>query len=219
MTFLLLWKDANAFGAIAGAWIGLILAISCWIIHASTLEGGVTVANLGTLDANLTGNLMAILSSGLIHTVSSLMKPQNYDWKDLDEGLTMCDAEDEDEAALDDEDYSPEKLDAAKNWIMKWGITLSVVLFIIWPLLSIPAGVFTKDYFSFWIFVALTWGFLATAVIIILPLWESKNSILAVVAGVTGLDVEIKEKKETEMKNVMEPDMKTEALTGEASAL
>lgn len=219
LTFLLLWKDANAFGAIAGAWIGLILAISCWILHASTLEGGVTVANLGTLDANLTGNLMAILSSGLIHTVSSLVKPQNYDWKDLDEGLTMCDAEDEDEAALDDEDYSPEKLEAAKGWIMKWGITLSFVLFIIWPLLSIPAGVFTKDYFSFWIFVALTWGFLATAVIIILPIWESKNSILAVVAGITGLDVEIKEKKETEMKNVMEPDMKTEALTTQASAL
>lgn len=90
------------------------------------------MANLGTLDANLTGNLMAILSSGLIHTVSSLVKPQNYDWKDLDEGLTMCDAEDEDEAALDDEDYSPEKLEAAKGWIMKWGITLSFVLFIIW---------------------------------------------------------------------------------------
>jgi len=189
LTYLLLWKDANATGAIAGAFIGQILGLSCWLIHASTMDGGITVVNLGTLDANLTGNLVAILSSGLIHTIMSLMNPQNYDFKQLDEGLIMLeDAEGMDHSALEDEDYAPEKLEHARKWIMKYGIGLTFVLFILWPLLSIPAGVFTKDYFSFWIFVALAWGFLATVVIIVLPIYESLDSILAVADGITGMD-------------------------------
>jgi Na+/proline symporter len=197
LSYLLLWKDANAIGAILGAWIGLILAIVTWCIHAGSMGmGGITVESLGTLDACLTGNLVAICSSGLIHTVLSLMSPQKFDFTTFDEKIVMCEAEDTDLKSLEDEDYGPEKLAEAKSWIMKWGITLTVVLFIIWPLLSIPAGVFTKDYFAFWIFIALAWGFIATATIIILPLYEAKDSILNVLSGMTGIDFASKETKE-----------------------
>ena len=40
--------------------------------------------------------------------------------------------------------------------------------------LSTPAGVFTKDYFAFWIFIAVIWALVASFIIIALPIWESK---------------------------------------------
>merc|ERR1712032_795710 len=41
--------------------------------------GEVTVDNLGTLNPNLAGNIVALGSSALIHAVFSLANPQNYD--------------------------------------------------------------------------------------------------------------------------------------------
>lgn len=54
---------------------------------------------------------------------------------------------------------------------------LTVVLIIIWPLLSVPAGVFTESYFAFWVFIAIAWGFSAGIVITVLPLTESSEEI------------------------------------------
>ena len=38
----------------------------------------------------------------------------------------------------------------------------------------------TKDYFAFWIFIAVIWALVASFIIIALPIWESKDQILAV---------------------------------------
>ena len=46
--------------------------------------------------------------------------------------------------------------------------------------------VFTKDYFAFWVFIALIWAIVASFVIIALPIFESKDQILAVVDGIFG---------------------------------
>src|SRR5687767_7095695 len=62
-----------------------------------------------------------------------------------------------------------------------WGAT--AVLIILWPLLTLPAGVFSKSYFTFWVVLSLVWGLLATAVGIILPFWESKEAIADIIKG------------------------------------
>merc|ERR1719305_78532 len=48
------------------------------------------------------------------------------------------------------------------------------------------AGVFTKSYFAFWVFIALLWGLVATFVIIVLPLYESYDQIMMVLYGLMG---------------------------------
>ena len=37
-------------------------------------------------------------------------------------------------------------------------VTLTVVIFILWPLLALPARVFSQGYFTMWIVIALIWG-------------------------------------------------------------
>jgi urea-proton symporter len=38
---------------------------------------------------------------------------------------------------------------------------LTLLIFVAWPLLTLPAGIFSRDYFRFWIVLAMIWGTLA----------------------------------------------------------
>merc|ERR1712078_743158 len=100
-----------------------------------------------------------------IHALFSLAKPQNYDWVTMKEIKMLED----DQRGLDPADFSDEFLNEAAAWVKKWGWGFTITMVIIWPILTIPAGVFTKEYFSFWVFVSLMWGFTATFVIITMP--------------------------------------------------
>jgi hypothetical protein len=179
--FMMTWKDANAMGAIVGAWAGMILALSTWlIVCAAENDGKVTKELLGTLEPNLAGNIVAITSSALIHIVFSLVKPQNYDYKSMGEIQLLED----DMRGLDGDDFTEAFLLEAKAWIAKWGGGFTIVMVIIWPVLSLPAGVFTKDYFAFWVFISLIWAFVASFVIITLPIYESMGSIMGVIRAI-----------------------------------
>jgi len=182
--YLTLWKDASATGAILGCALGFIAAMIAWFVTASTMEGGVSIANLGSLDANLAGNLCAIFVSWAVHYVHSINNPQDFDWKKFDDEIQMVE---DDNSGLDPEDYSDEELDKAYSWVVKWGSSLSFVLLVVWPCLSLPAGMFTKEYFAFWVFIALVWGFVASVVIIVLPIYESWTDIKFVIDSIRGV--------------------------------
>jgi len=180
---MLMWKDANAIGAVVGCWAGQILALIVWIIYTSIeFEGEVTVDNLGALEPNLAGNLVAILSSGAIHTIFSLAKPQNYDFKSMGEIQMLED----DKRGLDEADFSDESLLAAKAWVQKWGWGFTITMVVIWPILSVPAGVFTKGYWAMWVFLSIAWAFISTFVIIWLPIYESLDTFTNVLNQIMG---------------------------------
>jgi len=179
---MLMWKDANANGAVAAAWGGMVLALAAWLIVCQAEFGEINVANLGTLNPNLAGNIVALASSGIIHAVFSLIWPQNYDF----ESMSKIELLEADTSGLDEKDYTDEFLDDAKSWIQKWGWGFTIIMVIIWPVLSTPAGVFTRDYFAFWVFISLCWSFIASFVIIVLPIHESMESITGVFLFLVG---------------------------------
>ncbi|CAK0824289.1 unnamed protein product [Prorocentrum cordatum] len=173
---VLMWKDANATGAVAAVWGGMILALATWLTICQAEFGEITVDNLGTLNPNLGGNIVALCSSALIHVGCSLASPQNYDF----EPMGQIDVLEGDLSGLGDANYSPELLAKAKAWLVKYGLGFTILIAVVWPVLSLPAGVFTKDYWIFWVFVSISWAFIATVTIIFLPLYESRGSILGV---------------------------------------
>lgn len=65
------------------AWGGMILALATWLIVCQAEFGEITIDNLGTLNPNLAGNIVALLSSALIHAAFSLANPQNYDFESM----------------------------------------------------------------------------------------------------------------------------------------
>merc|ERR1712048_523832 len=205
---LLMWKKANAMGAIVAAWGGMILALTTWIIVCAAEFGEVTVDNLGTLNPNLAGNIVALGSSALIHAVFSLAAPQNYDFKSMQDIAMMED----DRRGIDGEDYSDEHLNQAKWWIQKWGWGFTILMVVVWPVLSLPAGVFSEGYFSMWVFISIAWSFVATFVIITLPVYESFDSILNVCRFFLGTKrADPDTKKESEATATEAPTPKPEA--------
>lgn len=136
IAFMLLWRKANAFGAIAGTVIGCVLGIITWLSVTSIEYGRVNLDTTGRNAPMLAGNLVSILTGGAIHAVCSFLRPQNYDWETTKQ-ITVVEKE---KTELPTEEFQEEKLIKAKTWIVKWGVGFTVVIVILWPLLSLPAG-------------------------------------------------------------------------------
>ncbi|XP_020704821.2 urea-proton symporter DUR3 isoform X1 [Dendrobium catenatum] len=179
IAFMLLWRKANAFGAISGTISGCILGIITWLEVTKIVYGRIDLDTTGRNAPMLAGNLVSILTGGLIHAVSSLLWPQRYDWETTRQITTV----EKMKGDLPDEEFKEEKLMRAKAWIMKWGVAFTAIIVILWPLLTLPAGQFNLGYFTFWAIIAIAWGTIGSAVIIILPLSESWKTISSVCLG------------------------------------
>ncbi|KDP35415.1 hypothetical protein JCGZ_10798 [Jatropha curcas] len=179
IAFMLLWSKANAIGAILGTIIGCVLGIITWLSVTAIEYKNVNLDTTGRNAPMLAGNLVSILTGGAIHAVCSLLSPQNYDWETT-KRITVVEKE-KDELPI--EEFKEEKLTKAKAWIIKWGVGFTVVIVILWPLLTLPAGEFGLGYFTFWAVIAIAWGTIGSAVIIALPLLESWEIIQSVFLG------------------------------------
>ncbi|WOL04353.1 urea-proton symporter DUR3 [Canna indica] len=179
IAFMLLWRKANAFGAILGTVIGCVLGIVTWLAVTSIEYGRVNLDTTGRNAPMLAGNLVAILTGGFVHAVCSILWPQNYDWGTTKKITTV----EKVQTDLPTEEFKEEKLLRAKAWIIKWGAAFTAIIVIIWPVLSLPARKFSLQYFTFWAVIAIAWGTIASVVIIILPLTESWGTIVCVLSG------------------------------------
>jgi hypothetical protein len=179
---MMTWDKASGTGAIIAAWGGFILALIGWFIGAKVESGAVNVASLGTDVVMLSGNLIAILSSGIIHYIySKFIDPQNFDFSTLDANIHLVE---QDLSGLGAEQKDKKVIRRAKRWIIRRGYLLTFVLIIVWPVLSVPAEIFTEAYFAFWVLVAIAWGFGAALTITFLPLFESQEEIGQVFSGI-----------------------------------
>lgn len=177
---LMTWSKASGKGAVIAAWGGFALAIVGWLIGAQVQSGSITVATLGTNEVMLSGNLIAIFSSGFIHYVySKFIDPQDFDFSTLDDNIHLVE---QDLRGLGDE-INKDDIRRSKRWIIRRGYLLTFVLILVWPVLSVPAGVFTREYFAFWVLVSIAWGFAAAITISVLPLVESQSELGSVFNG------------------------------------
>ncbi|QCD90916.1 solute:Na+ symporter [Vigna unguiculata] len=179
IAFMLLWRKANATGAILGTVAGCVLGIITWLSVTKVQYGRVNLDTTGRNAPMLAGNLVSILTGGVVHAICSMLWPQNYDWSTTKQ-ITVVEKEKTD---LPAEEFKEEKLIRAKAWVVKWGIGFTVLIVILWPILSLPAGEFSKGYFYFWAVIAIAWGSVGSAVIIILPLVESWETIQSIMMG------------------------------------
>ncbi|XP_004512370.1 urea-proton symporter DUR3 [Cicer arietinum] len=179
IAFMLLWRKANAIGAILGTIFGCVLGIITWLSVTKIEYGMINLDTTGRNAPMLVGNLVSILTGGAVHAACSMLWPQNYDWSSTKQ-ITVVEKE---KTELPAEEFREEKLIRAKVWIVKWGVGFTVLIVILWPILSLPAGEFSKGYFYFWAVIAIAWGTIGSAVIIALPIIESWDTIQTIILG------------------------------------
>merc|ERR1712060_1030686 len=127
----------------------------------------------------------ALLASGIICAIGCLVKPMNFDWTILSEGLKLVAGDGGENAKVlgDDKEGTPEALLQAKDWIFKYGVGYSFFLVVLWPLACVPMGAFGKSTFQLCAGIAVMWGWVASTIIIILPLYESWDGVKSAMFG------------------------------------
>lgn len=141
IAFMLLWRKANAFGAILGTITGCLLGIITWVTVTKVQYGRVNLDTTGRNAPMLAGNLVSILVGGAVHAVCSMIWPQNYDWETTKEITTVEKVQTE----LPAEEFKEEKLVKAKLWIIKWGVGFTLLIVVLWPIMSLPASEFLSE--------------------------------------------------------------------------
>jgi hypothetical protein len=198
VAFALTWKRCSALGAIAGCWCGLGLSMLAWCLAAQTSKLGKGLVNVDTLGddlPSLAGNLVALFSSPIICVIISLMAPQkDFEWDQLKkttEGWLVEDDIDEAERVTHSEligmnhgqEDSEEELNRVLFFSYWFGGGLSIVLIIIWPLLTLPEVTFSKGYWSWWVAIGFLWAHGAAIITMVYPIWEIRAEIHAFITG------------------------------------
>jgi len=181
------WSRTTRGGAVSGALIGVILALITWTGVASAESGGVVdIASLGGAFPMLYGNVVAILSSGLICVVVSLAQRKVYDWKEMNTHMNIVEADmsEKIKAEIAQRQQDEETLKKAYKFSLKGGGILTIICVVIWPLpLYFSGYVFDLGFYSMWVGIAIVWVSVAAFCIICMPIWEARGGFAKVFRG------------------------------------
>ncbi|DBB03406.1 TPA: hypothetical protein ACH3X3_010770 [Trebouxia sp. C0006] len=181
ISFAILWDKCSKAAAITGSIVGLGCGITAWLACTKIQYGNLNLDNLQEYAPTLAGAAVAMLVSLFICVLMSLIRPQNYDWA----GMKVI-------SVLDDVDAmnhsftfeSTDKMKKAQKNILLYGGLITLVLVVLWPILTTPAKVFSKGYFTMWVIISIIWGCLAAVVCTVLPLWEARGLLANVIGHV-----------------------------------
>ncbi|MEW6604055.1 MAG: sodium/solute symporter [Thermoproteota archaeon] len=181
-----MWKKTNKIAATAGALVGLICGSVVWLATAHALYGEISVHSTGQNIPLLAGNLTSILVGGILTLLGSVIKPENFDFRVMKQKILIIDARIRRQVESEnDEEY----LRRASRFGYKVAIALTLVLVVAWPMpLYLSGYVFSLTVYSVWVGIAVLWAGAAAAVIILLPLIESRNGIVNVLQRI-GRDI------------------------------
>ena len=181
------WSRTTRGGAVAGAIIGVMLSLLTWTsVAASEADGVIDIGSLGGAFPMLYGNVVAILSSGAICIIISLAQNKKYDWKELDQHLSLVtdDMSGDAAAELEKREQDEVQLKKAFKFSLKGGGLLTLIVIIFWPMpLYFSGYVFDFGFYGLWVGIAITWVSVASAFIIGLPIVESRSGFAKVFSG------------------------------------
>ena len=181
------WSKTTRAGAVAGALIGVMLALLTWTsVAASEANGVVDIASLGGAFPMLYGNVVAILSSGFICIVVSLAQNKKYDWAQMNTHMKIVegDMSEQVKAEIAKAEQDEETLKKAFKFSVKGGGILTIICVVIWPLpLYFSGYVFDIGFYGMWVGIAIVWVSIAAFTIICMPIYEARGGFAKVLGG------------------------------------
>lgn len=178
-----MWKKTNKVAATAGAIAGLGCGLVVWLATAHAFYGEISVHTTGQNIPLLAGNLTSILVGGIITLLGSVIRPENFDFKVMKQKILIIDARIRRQVEREnDEEY----LRRSSRFGYRVAIALTLVLVVAWPMpLYLSGYVFSQTVYSIWVGIAVLWAGAAAAVIILLPLIESRKGIINVLRRIS----------------------------------
>lgn len=179
----ILWRRTNRVAATSGAIIGLVVAVTTWLLVAASLPdygGEINLDSLGHNYSMLFGNIAGILTGGAITIFGSLAAKTTFDWNDLKKKITLVELSESGSAQVAENE---ETLKKAFRFSLTGGGIMTLVLIIAWPMPLIASGlVFDIMAYSVWVGISVVWVSVASFFIIFLPIIEARKGIAQVFA-------------------------------------
>ena len=179
------WSKTTRAGAVSGAIIGVMLSLLTWTSVAAAESGGVVdIGSLGGAFPMLYGNVVAILSSGLICVVISLAQNKKYDWNLLNKEMKLVEQTEASAAEIEKRALDEATLKKAFQFSLKGGGILTIICVVLWPMpLYFSGFVFDLGFYSLWVMIAVVWVSIASILIIGLPIWEARGGFAQIASG------------------------------------
>merc|ERR1711881_355275 len=162
-TLTLVWKDQNWIAAACAPLLGLATSLIAWLVTAKSECGELSVACTGSNYPMLAGNVAALLSPMIyVPVLTFVFGRQNYDWVSMQQIHLMK---------------------AAK--IARWmTVVMTVCFLVLWPMPLYGSGyVFSKPFFTGWVFVGFIWLFCTLLCVGVFPVWQSRATLFKVTMG------------------------------------
>jgi SSS family transporter len=205
------WSKANKWGCISGAIAGFFTGIIAWLVTTSTLNGSVVnVTTSGGDYEMLAGNLASIGVGGIIATVTSYLRPDNYDFastrainspseRAMHEKINRETSGDDiekkepssayiqsvNDVASEDNELDPVALGKAFKFAAYSSVALLLILIIIIPLpLFFAQTVYGVKGLTTWVVIGIIWTFLSAFSVVLYPLFESRVALAQILKGI-----------------------------------
>ncbi|KAJ7244056.1 solute symporter family transporter [Mycena rebaudengoi] len=199
-------KSANKYGCLAGLWIGFVCGIAAWLATAEGHGGVVDIMTTGGVYEQLAGNAGSFFIAAIISMSTTYLFPDNFDFEIT---RRMNAFQPEDTHAQDT--FDEEKVsDGNKTGVSVADVTLAKgdgthaqndasdavlykdFIFSVWltfglsalPCMMIIPRIWSKAGFTFYIVLAFLWTFLATFIVVVYPVWESRAALWRICRGI-----------------------------------
>ncbi len=179
ISLAILWKKTNRIAATCGAIVGLVCGVTAWLITTNYMFDEISLVSTGNQIPLLYGNIVSILTGLFITILGSIIKPENFDFKLIQQKILVVDDK---VRSMLKHDTDEQYLKRSLHFCLKIGLTISVFFVIVWPAAFILTDyVFDEQSFMLWIFLAIVWVSVAAFAIIVLPFVEARKSIAEII--------------------------------------
>jgi len=183
ISLAVVWKKTNSVAATSAAIIGLACGVLAWICSANILYGHVSIISTGQIIPLLIGNIVSISTGAAIVLIGSLIKPDNFNFDTMKQKILVVDDK---IRSIIQHDTDEKVLKSASRLSYRYGIGLTLILVIVWPLPFYFSGyVFSLEMYQIWIYIAVSWAIGAAAWIVLLPLIEARHGIYEAVKKIS----------------------------------
>ncbi|KAJ6008217.1 hypothetical protein N7540_012193 [Penicillium herquei] len=190
MACTIMWSKQSRIAVIASPLISSVAGIMAWLLTAQSNEGGITIT---TLSANLplvAGNVCSLCAPLVLTPLFTFIWPENYDFEKFKQIRPIGEYSEGDAeyvpptaeaiaAAEEHEAHNSKLLLRARNLAIWLSIAMTLIYLILWPIpMYATSYVFSKGFLKGWVVVVFLWAFFAASVITLLPIWESRQSLV-----------------------------------------
>ncbi|SCU86273.1 LADA_0D13498g1_1 [Lachancea dasiensis] len=181
-TLSLFWSRMTKLSIVVGPPLASIVALISWCGSAKAFYGSVNKDTLGQQYSCAVGNFIGLFGSLIFIVIISLVKPDEtpYDFDSLDENFVAADDATVEEATAMKITDPKEKQELRKyslySQIIAWSLFFILIFLIPMPMYG-QNYIYSRRFFRGWVIIVMIWLLLAATIIIVLPVYQSRETL------------------------------------------